>query len=76
MFLIHDDEKDGSRQIWASVENYGQGRVWEFLVYGITRDPRSCPSLAMACELLDVDPRPILELCPSLGDKPLPLRLN
>lgn len=70
MFLILD--ADRSRiQIWATCENYGHGPAWEFLVYGLTRsgDPRICPSLAMACELVGVDPRPLLVLAPFLPTK-------
>lgn len=73
MYLIHDDS-NGKRQIWASVENYGAGEVWEFMVYGLTNsgDPRTCPSLGMACELLSIDPTPILATCPTLASRPTP----
>jgi hypothetical protein len=68
MFLIHD--ADQSRvQIWAFRETHGHGPVWEFLVYGLitSGDPKAYPSLAMACEAIGADPRPILETAPFLS---------
>lgn len=64
MYLIHD-QNGGREQIWACAEDYGQGKVWEFHVYGLMQsgDARTCPSLGMACELIGVDPRPIREAC-------------
>ena len=69
MHLIHD-QNNSKKQIWASKTDHGKGPVWEFFVYGLYRsnDPRVVPSLGMACELLGVDPRPILEVCPCLGE--------
>lgn len=72
MYLIHDD-KLLNRQIWASIENFGKGEIWEFSVYGlrVSGDPVTAPSLRMACELLDVDPLPILANCSHLAEMPL-----
>ena len=70
MYLVHD--ANGSRtQIWAVREDYGHGPVWEFHVHGLTRsgDPRICPSLAMACELAETDPGPILDIAPFLSER-------
>lgn len=36
--------KNGQIEIWEVTESYG----FDFYVYGITRDPIVCPSLAMA----------------------------
>jgi hypothetical protein len=37
------------------IEKYGNIEIWEvdgeFYVYGVTRDPRVCPSLGMAREV-------------------------
>lgn len=70
MYLIHD-QNNGRRQIWVSVEDYGHGPVWGFHVHGLMRngDTRTCPSLRMACELIEADPRPILERAPSLANE-------
>jgi len=67
MFLIHD-AKGSREQIWAAQEDFGEGPVWEFHVYGIFRngDARTVPSLRMACDLLGVDPAPIREACQPL----------
>jgi len=64
MFLIFD-ANNSLTQIWANRESYG----WDFFVYGLTEsgDPRVCPSLAMACELVGIDPRPILNIAPFLS---------
>lgn len=64
MFLIFDAD-NSTTQIWASRDSYG----WDFFVYGLTvsGDPRVCPSLAMACELVGIDPRPILNIAPFLS---------
>lgn len=70
MYLIHD-ANNSRQQIWAAVEDYGKGRVWEFHVHGVYRsgDPRVCPSLSMACDILGISPLPILALCPALGNE-------
>ena len=67
MFLIHD-AKGSREQIWAAQEDFGEGPVWEFHVYGLCRngDARTVPSLRMACDLLGVDPAPIREACQPL----------
>jgi hypothetical protein len=64
MHLIFDANRSMT-QIWASRESYG----WEFFVYGLTEsgDARVCPSLAMACDLVGTDPRPILNMAPFLS---------
>ena len=64
MHLIVDANRSMA-QIWASRESYG----WEFFVYGLTEsgDARVCPSLAMACDLVGTDPRPILNIAPFLS---------
>lgn len=64
MFLVFD-ANNSMTQIWANRESYG----WDFFVYGLTEsgDPRVCPSLAMACELVGTDPRPILNIAPYLS---------
>ncbi len=64
MFLIFD-ANSSTTQIWANRESYG----WDFFVYGLTEsgDPRVCPSLAMACELVGTDPRKILNIAPFLS---------
>ena len=68
MFLIHD-AKGSREQIWAAQEDFGEGPVWEFHVYGLCRngDARTVPSLRMACDLLGVDPAPIREACQLIG---------
>jgi hypothetical protein len=68
MFLIHDANRSRV-QIWAFREDHGHGPVWEFLVYGLTAsgDPKAYPSLAMACEAVGTDPRPILDTAPFLS---------
>jgi len=70
MFLIYD-AINSPTQIWACREDHGHGPVWSFVVYGLTRsgDPRNCPSLAMACELVGADPRPILRTAPFLSQE-------
>jgi len=64
MFL-NFDVSNSTTQIWANRESYG----WDFFVYGLTEsgDPQVCPSLAMACELVGTDPRPILNIAPFLS---------
>jgi hypothetical protein len=44
MTLIY---KVGYVEIWAVRETHGV----DYYVYGVTRDPRVCPSLAMAYEV-------------------------
>ena len=40
-------EKHGSTEIWRTLQPWGV----EFMVYGITADPRTVPSLGMAREI-------------------------
>lgn len=40
-------QKIGQIEIWEVRESYG----FDYYVYGITRDPRVCPSLDMAREV-------------------------
>lgn len=40
-------EKRGAIEIWEVAEPWGS----DFYVYGVTRDPRVCPSLGMAREV-------------------------
>lgn len=44
MWLIF---KNGPIEIWEVSESHG----FDYYVYGITRDPRICPSLGMAHEV-------------------------
>lgn len=39
--------KNGDVEIWAVTEVHGT----DYYVYGVTRDPRVCPSLSMAREV-------------------------
>ena len=68
MFLIYDAD-NSKTQIWAAREECGHGPVWDFHVYGMTNsgDPRICPSIGMAFELVGADPRPALEVAPFLA---------
>jgi len=63
MLLLY---RKGKYSIWAFGSTSGPS-AWEFHVYGLMRDPRVCPSLSMACELLGIDPRPILRKAPFLA---------
>lgn len=39
--------KAGAIEIWAVTETWGT----DYYVYGLTRDPRVCPSIGMAFEV-------------------------
>lgn len=69
MQLIHD-QNNSKQQIWVSVEDYGRGPVWEFYVHGLNNGGRlrTVASIGMACELIGVDPRPLIAACPSLAN--------